>query len=50
MSMDGCLLALLLGLEKLNAGRGSCDPPVEYSEDIEGERGIEGCVNGAKGE
>ena len=48
MSMDG-LLELLMGLEKLKAGRGSWVPPAENSEDIEGERGIVGfeyVVNG----
>jgi hypothetical protein len=43
-------LALLIGREKLKAGRGSWDPPVENSEDKDGERGMEGLVNGVKGE
>jgi hypothetical protein len=44
------LLALLMGLEKLNAGRGSWEPPMEYSDEIEGDRATEWFVQGAKGE
>jgi len=47
-SSDG-LLALLSGLEKLKAGRESCEPPTEYSEEREGERGNEWFMNGEAG-
>jgi hypothetical protein len=47
ISIEG-LLALLSGLEKLNAGRGR--PDTEYSDDNEGERGIEGCAMSENGE
>lgn len=49
MSNDG-LLALLSGLEKLKAGRGSCEPPTEYSDERERERGNEWFMNGEAGE
>jgi hypothetical protein len=39
-----------MGLEKLNAGRGSWEPPIEYSDDIEGDRATEWFVQGVKGE
>ena len=49
MSNDG-LLALLSGLEKLKAGRGSCEPPTEYSDERERDRGNEWFMNGEAGE
>lgn len=48
LSKDCCWLR---GLEKLKAGRDRRVPPVEYSDDIEGERGWPGAAKGgAKGE
>ena len=39
-----CMLDLLIGLEKLNAGRGSVVPPTDISELIEGDRAMNWCV------
>ena len=57
LSKDGCCgtsndgwLARLMGLEKLNAGRGTCEPPIEYSELREGDRPWAVCAKGANGE
>lgn len=41
VSIEGLVLVLLIGREKLKAGRGRFEPLVEYSEDTEGERGID---------
>lgn len=44
------LLALLIGLEKLKAGRGSWEPLMEYSDEMEGDRATAWPVQGVKGE
>lgn len=43
------MLCLLMGREKLYEGRGRC-PLAEYSDDIEGDRGIALPAAGAKGD
>jgi hypothetical protein len=49
MSNEG-RLALLIGREKLKAGRGSWDPAVENSDEIEGDRRIEALLKGVYGD
>ena len=46
----GWLLDLLMGREKLKAGLGRCVPPTEYSELTDGDRGMEGGIEGELGE